>query len=163
MHEIALHYLADRPEHTPTCAGWEHAQWGAAGGKTLDDAMAAYAAARRDGLPLTLIACTTANDIAGMVSLWESDCALRPELAPWVASLFVSPRFRGLGIGTRLFFEIRTNAERLGIRRLYLMTQHSEAVYASLGWETFDRIDGPGAMKNAALMRLDLPRDATPR
>lgn len=156
MPEMTLHYLAERPGHALACARWEHAEWGAAGGKSLDRAIAAYADARRDGLPLTLIACTGADDLAGMVSLWQSDCPLRPDLTPWVASLFVSPRHRGRGIGTALFAQIRTEAERLGINRLYLMTQHSEAIYAGLGWVTFDRIDGPGAMKNAALMRLDL-------
>ncbi len=156
MHDITLHYLADRPGHTLACAQWEHAEWGAAGGRSLDHAIAAYADARRDTLPMTLIACTAANDLAGMVSLWESDCPLRPDLTPWAASLYVSPRYRGRGIGTLLFAQIRAEAARLGIKRLHLMTQHSEAVYAGLGWVTFDRIDGPGAMKNAVLMRLDL-------
>ena len=156
MQEITLHSLADCPEHVSACAQWEHAEWGAAGGKSLDHAIAAYAGARRDTLPMTLIACTGANECAGMVSLWKSDCPLRPELTPWVASLFVAPRFRGRGIGTVLFARIRAEGERLGLNRLHLMTQHSEAVYADLGWVTFDRIDGPGAMRNAALMRLDL-------
>lgn len=158
---ITVQYLADAPGHTLACARWEHEEWGIGGGNSLDDAVRPYAAAKRDGLPLTLIACRGGMGPVGMVSLWDSDCPLRPELAPWVASLFVAPAARGRGIGTLLFSRIGAEARRFGITRLYLMTQHSERVYARQGWVTFDRIDGPGAMRNAVLMRLDLTGNPT--
>lgn len=150
-----IHYLADRAHAVAQCARWEHAEWGCHGGKTLEDATACYATARRDGVPLTLVACD-GDSVAGMVSLWECDCPLRPDLTPWVASLYVPPQARGHGIGTRLFDRIQAEAGRLGFARLYLMTQHSQAVYAAGGWHAFDRIDGPGAMRDAVLMYRDL-------
>lgn len=155
MTSIDIHYLADRPEHIQACANWEHAEWGQSSGKTLADAVASYTDTRRDGLPLTLIAMSE-DEIVGMVSLWASDCPLRPDLTPWAASLFVAPAARGQGIGPLLFARIQEEAARLGIRRLYLMTQHLEAVYQASGWETIDRIDGPGPMRDAVLMRLDI-------
>lgn len=39
--------------------------------------------------PGTVIA-TLGDEIVGMVSLWASDCPLRPNLTPWAASLFVA-------------------------------------------------------------------------
>ena len=152
VNPIDFSHLADKPHHIPTCARWEHETWGNSGGKTMDDAIASYSHTGRDALPLTLIATSGAN-IVGMVSLWINDCPLRPDLTPWVASLYVSPAARGQGIGSSLFSRIEDQAVRLGIRRLYLMTQHSEAFYRTMGWETFDRIDGPGPMENAVLMR----------
>lgn len=151
-----IHYLAEKPHHIQTCALWEHREWGLAGGKTLQDAVASFSGSRRDDLPLTLLACSAEDDLLGMVSLWASDCPLRPCLTPWAASLYVKPDGRGHGIGTLLFAKIQHEARRLGIKRLHLMTQHSETTYAAQGWVTFDRIDGPGSMQDAVLMRIDL-------
>lgn len=153
---FTLHYLAERPAAIPICAEWEHAEWGRGGGRTMAEAIASYADVRRDGLPLTLVACAEAGETVGMVSLWASDCPLRPVLTPWVASLYVAPLARGHGIGTHLFTRIQQQAAALGLRRLYLMTQHSAATYAATGWEPFDRIDGVGAMRDAVLMRKDI-------
>ena len=155
MTQISIHYLADHPEHIPTCARWEHETWGKSGGKTMADAIGSYTGTRRDGLPLTLTA-TVGDEIVGMVSLWTSDCPLRPDLTPWAASLYVSPTARRRGIGPLLFARIQEEAARLGIRRLYLMTQHSQAVYQTTGWESFDHIDGPGPMQDAVLMQKDI-------
>ncbi|MBR9971388.1 GNAT family N-acetyltransferase [Magnetospirillum sulfuroxidans] len=151
-----LHYLADRRGDIPVCAEWEHAEWGRGGGKTITEAMASYEGVRRDGVPLTLVACSEAGQAVGMVSLWASDCPLRSELTPWVASLYVAPPARGYGIGTSLFARIEQEAVILGFRRLYLMTQHSAATYAAAGWSAFDRVDGLGALRDAVLMRKDL-------
>ena len=156
MTDTTIHYLADKPVHIHTCALWEHQEWGRHGGKTLEQAVACYAHSNRHALPLTLIACTPTDQVIGMVSLWDSDCPLRPDLTPWAASLYVAPDWRGRGVGSRLFIRIHHEARRLGIARLHLMTQHSEAVYAAQGWRTFERIDGPGAMRDAALMHIDL-------
>lgn len=154
---FVIGYLADRPDLVPLCARWEHEEWGKAGGKTLAQAAACYVHSRRDGLPLTLVAMAAATGAAmGMASLWDNDCPLRPELTPWAASLYVAPQGRGQGIGTALFARIQDEARRLGIARLHLMTQHSEAVYAGQGWHRFDRIDGPGAMRDAVLMYRDM-------
>lgn len=149
---ILIHYLANHTHHVHTCATWEHQEWGMGGGRTMDDALASYTGSRRDRLPLTLLACGANDDLLGMVSLWASDCPLRPDITPWVASLYVAPNGRGQGIGTYLFERIQEEARRLGITRLHLMTQHSDAVYAAQGWKIFERIDGPGSMRDAVLM-----------
>ncbi len=155
MTDLSFHHLADKPQHVPTCGRWEHEAWGKSGGMTLDQAIAHYAHTGHDALPVTLIA-TSRDEIVGMVSLWVNDCPLRPDLTPWVASLYVAPAARGQGIGPALFSRIQAEAARLGIERLHLMTQHSEAIYRAEGWKTFDHIDGPGPMKNAVLMHKDV-------
>lgn len=144
--------LSDRPDLVPACARWEHQEWG----KPLDRAMADFAGARADGLPLTVVALDAQGEAVGMVSLWASDCALRPDITPWMASLYVAPAARGHGLGSLLFSHAQAQARRLGMATLHLMTQHSEAHYQRLGWESFARIDGPGAMADAVLMRKSL-------
>lgn len=156
---FALHMLSDRRDFVPVCARWEHEEWG----KPLDQAMADFAAARADGLPLTVVALNGAGRAAGMVSLWHSDCPLRPALSPWLASLYVAPEARSQGLGSALFTRAEAEARRLGLGRLHLMTQHSEAHYRRLGWQTFDHIDGPGSMAGAVLMRKDLPTPPPPQ
>lgn len=153
---IQIAYLADKPHHAATCAVWEHEEWGRGGDKTLEDALASYAGSQRDALPLTLLACSADDELLGMISLWASDCPLRPEITPWAASLYVAPAGRGLGIGTYLFGRVQAEGRRLGLERLHLMTQHSEAVYAAQGWKIFDHIDGPGSMRDAVLMVKDI-------
>lgn len=153
---LEVHYLADKPQHIHTCATWEHREWGMGGGKPLEHALASFSGSQRDMLPLTLLACSEDDDLLGMVSLWVNDCPMRPDLTPWAASLYVTPKGRGRGIGTYLFDRIQDEARRLGIKRLHLMTQYSETVYAAQGWVEFERIDGPGSMRNAVLMRKDL-------
>ncbi|MFA7431508.1 MAG: GNAT family N-acetyltransferase [Rhodospirillaceae bacterium] len=143
--------LAHHPHLVPICARWEHEEWG----RPLEQTVPDFAAARADGLPLTVVALDRAGEAVGMVSLWVSDCPLRPDITPWMASLYVAPAARGRGLGSALFSRAEALARRLGLTCLHLMTQHSEAHYAALGWTTFDRIDGPGSMRGAALMRKD--------
>lgn len=156
---IEIHYLADKPHHARTCATWEYLEWGMGGGKTLDDALASFTGSQRDTLPVTLLACTDTDEPLGMVSLWASDCPIRPDITPWAASLYVAPGGRGRGLGTYLFDRIQGEARRIGFQRLHLMTQHSEGTYAALGWQVFERIDGPGSMRRAALMFKTFKRE----
>lgn len=151
---FTFHMLSDHPDLVAACALWEHEEWG----KPLAQARAEFAAARPDGLPLTVVAIDAAGAAVGMVSLWSSDCPLRPAITPWMASLYVAPAARGHGLGSALFSRAEAEARRLGITRLHLMTQHSETHYRGLGWTSFERIDGPGAMAGAVLMRKDLGR-----
>lgn len=148
---FALCMLKDNPDAAATCARWEHEEWGRPLAETLPD----FAAAQTDRLPLTVVALDVMGKPAGMISLWTDDCPLRPDLTPWLASLYVTPEARGQGLGGALLARAETEARRLGIPRLHLMTQHSEAHYRTHGWHTFDRIDGPGSMRGAVLMRKD--------
>lgn len=153
---IQVHYLAEKPHHTRTCAVWEHLEWGMGCGNILEHALDSFSGSQRDTLPITLLACTEADELLGMISLWARDCPVRPDFTPWAASLYVPPHGRGQGIGTCLFSRIQDEARRLSFPRIHLMTQHSEAIYAAQGWQIFDRIDGPGSMRNAVLMLRDL-------
>lgn len=62
-------------------------------------------------------------------------------LTPWLSSVYVPDELRGRGIASALSLHAVGAAAALGYDRLYLFTPRSEALYARIGWITFDRID----------------------
>ena len=52
--------------------------------------------------PVLLVAVLLSGEPCGTVALDGRDMSQRPDLSPWLASLFVSPQFRRRGIGLQL-------------------------------------------------------------
>lgn len=71
---------------------------------------------------------------AGMVSLWDSDFEGRPELSPWLASLYVHPFFRQKQIASALVTRLESEAVRLGYSSLFLVTEEAQRLYHKCGW-----------------------------
>lgn len=107
-------------------------------------------------IPLTLVAFLD-DEPVGTASLIANDMEDRPELSPWLASVFVLPTFRGRGIASALCRRVVEEAKRLGHKTLYLFTPDQEALYAKLGWERFELTKYHG--EPVVLMKLD-PRKA---
>lgn len=91
----------------------------------------------RDQRPLTLVAMEGEFAI-GTVSLIPCDMETRPDLAPWLASLYVVPDHRRCGIGSALIEAAVREAKRVGIDSLFLFTDSSEALYVKHGWQTVE-------------------------
>lgn len=118
----------------PIFASWLWLQWGARRGRTPAQGLARVAAMATDaGLPFGFcaywerlpvgFACCTADDLAG-----------RPDLSPWLASVFVRPDARGHGIASALVETVAAEAKRRGFSDLFLYTPDQQALYARLGW-----------------------------
>ena len=69
----------------------------------------------------------------------ENDFHDRKDLSPNVCALFVEPSCRGRGIARKLLNFIRQDMARMGIERLYLVTDHT-AFYEKCGWEFFTTV-----------------------
>ncbi len=104
------------------------------------------AAARREfrshradgGLPATLV--FRENGVhAGAVSVIFNDCAARPDLNPWLASLYVKPHARGRGIGAQLIRAAVDLAAAAGEQRLYVFTESAARLFESQGFRPIDR------------------------
>lgn len=158
---LALHYLADLPQHIPTLAAWHFAQWGEL--NPANDVATRIARfethLQRAAVPTTFVACDD-SELLGSASLVAHDLDIRPQLTPWLASVFVSPAHRSRGIGRLLVQRVMDEARDLGVAGLHLFTLDREQFYASLGWSLIERTVYRG--REIAVMGLISP-DANSR
>lgn len=153
---MAVEYLADHPHLADALANWSWAEWRLfieARGRTFDDVLRSYRErAQIDALPLALVAFAD-GELTGTVSLMVQDLATRPEITPWLASLFVVPERRGVGIGRALIDRAVAEARRLKVPTLFLWTSSAEALYLKLGWRTIERTEYCG--KPIVVMQIE--------
>lgn len=139
---IKIIRLNDRPDYAPILAHWSYTEWYRKRDIDFDLVMRAYKArAAEKSLPATIIAiCDTAP--VGMVTLKQHDMLSRPELDPWLSSLFVVPEYRGRGIGEMLIESISGTAKKYNFEQLFLFLSQSnierlKKFYIKMGWEHF--------------------------
>ena len=116
-------------------AKWLYDQWGChLPGRSIETAeFALKQQPGPDGLPFTLIA-VEAEEPVGVARLVASDLEGRPDLQPWLASVFVPIRKRSQGIGASVCAEIVKYARELGFPTIYLFTPDRAAFYERQGW-----------------------------
>ncbi len=78
----------------------------------------------------------------------------RLDLTPWLAGVYVERAQRGRGVGSALVRHAMNAAHGMGVSRLYLYTNGSEKLYASLGRENIGREPYEGRL--TTLMSADL-------
>ncbi len=135
--------LVDHLHLGPTLAEWHATEWGhlyAGPGSTWNRQVAEqeFAEMQRDKIPLTLIAVDlTSSALLGSISLIADDELQGFEhLTPWLASLYIVPAARGVGIARALIDAAIDEAARLGNNQVYLFTSGQADYYHKLGWET---------------------------
>ncbi len=74
------------------------------------------------------------NSLAGTSSVIQSDLPGYEHLLPWLANVYVEPRYRNMGIGTRLIEYAAKFAADLGTRQLFLYTFDKVPYYEGMGW-----------------------------
>lgn len=137
---MTIEYLADRREFIPTLARWLHTEWGhLRPGERIDDRAARLAGVCGHCQIPTAFVAVAGDQLLGTASLVEHDMATRPELSPWLASVFVSPEHRSRGIGAALVERVVQEARALGTLRLYLYTPGPGTLYSTLGWSIVER------------------------
>jgi predicted N-acetyltransferase YhbS len=132
--------LREQPRHLATAAAWIHRQWWSET-DTPVEAIAQWLATHLGdgGFPVTLIA-VSEGEIAGSVSLHESEAEDRPDYKPYLGALFVRPESRAQGLGVALVRAVETQAARLGHSVLYLNAGDATApFYQGLGWQIVER------------------------
>ena len=73
------------------------------------------------------------GDIIGTYALLRNDLNSRQDLCPWLACLYVSEKYRGKGIGSKLLQHGLCEAAKMGHDKLYLSTNF-EGYYEQYGW-----------------------------
>ena len=139
--------LKEFPSHAPILADWAYGEWYRQSNINLDTLIKAYQL-RIDDLELPVSMVALENDIpVGMVSLKENDLWSRKDLNPWLASLFVVPEFRKMGIGSMLINSLIKKTEAFGYRVLYLFVSEDrlsklEKFYTNRGWIYYGNAKG---------------------
>lgn len=154
---MKIGYLADHREHIPRLAEWLHAQWGYLHENDSVERRAARLESRatRGGIPVTFVA-VDGETLLGSASVVADDLETRPELTPWLASVYVAPEHRRQGIASTLVRRVVEEAREQGVSRLYLWTTDQEGLYAGLGWRPVERMRFQG--EDIVVMMIDLPQ-----
>ncbi len=133
--ELSIEYLSKHEEYMPVVAAWLIDEWGFLDpGFTVAEAVKDFKTRfKPGGIPCTVIAFMNGK-IAGTASLINDDMPERPDLSPWLASVFVAPVFRKKGIAGKMIDTITDEAAALGVSRLYLFTFGDTLFYSKRGW-----------------------------
>ncbi|TMU69717.1 GNAT family N-acetyltransferase [Pseudomonas fluorescens] len=136
---LKLDWLAHHMNHSDLFAQWIHQQFPYEYvDHPLTDWQREFAEGQGNGDWSCLIA-MDGEHLLGGAALARDDLALRPDLGPWLACVFVSPEARGQGLAERLIAGICQEAKDCGFARLYLHTQNKQDYYAKRGWEVLER------------------------
>jgi GNAT superfamily N-acetyltransferase len=156
---MRLDYLADRPEFIMPVATWIYQEWREEFATVgLDAWLAEFRGTlMRDGMPTTFVA-TEGPGLLGTASLITSDLPERPELSPWLASVYVLPRYRRTGIATALIGRVLAQASWLGMEQVHLHTATKVDFYRRLGWVEREQLHVNGRTATVMSKNLGLAR-----
>jgi GNAT superfamily N-acetyltransferase len=146
---------ADRPDLVPVTARWRWEAFFRHAGTPFDDILesAQRTAASAGPMPRTFVLFAD-DEPVGTASLIAHDLDERPDLTPWLASVFVTPHARGQGHAARLVAAVEQEARAASMATLWLYTNTAERIYARARWKTVETVQHNG--KPFALMRRDL-------
>ena len=126
--------LKDCADCLTTLASWHQGEWSDLNpGETIKQRIKRMQSYLNDSfIPSTFVACN--KTILGSAAIVATDMETRPDLTPWLASVFVAPEYRNNGIGKQLVLHVMNRAKTEGIKTLYLFTTDKEDYYQKLGW-----------------------------
>lgn len=130
--------LTTIPDTLNLLAQWHQSEWAKFNpGETLEQRMVRmHDYLNPDFIPSTFVALD--DCVLGSGAIVKNDMDSRPELSPWLASVYVLPGHRGRGIGSKLVQHIMSQAKSETYKKLYLFTTDKQDFYEKLGWQTFD-------------------------
>ena len=148
---MKIDFLGNHQNLLPELAKLHFSEWKhLSPDKTLDDRILKLRQmAQSSDVPFVVVAIDN-NQLIGSAALVNEDMKTRKDLSPWLASVFVKPGFRKNGIGTELVRHIEDEAKRLGIKKLFLFTEHARNLYSKLGWYDLEECEYEGV--NVAIM-----------
>jgi N-acetylglutamate synthase-like GNAT family acetyltransferase len=146
--------LKFEPHHIPVLAGWHHGEWSYLNPnwsfEQREKDMRLHLT--DDLVPSTFVALE--DQLLGSAAIIEHDMDTRPDLSPWLASVFVAPEYRCKGVGSKLVMHVMKKAKEAGIPVLYLFTPDKERFYQKLGWQTISNETYRGHL--VPVMRVNL-------
>lgn len=152
MARFSLQELKEAPEYLAQLAQWHHAEWTHLNpGLTLQERMEEMQDhLNADSVPTTFVAhkVSDATDqspiLLGSASVIANDMDTKPELRPWLASVYVDVEQRKQGVGGALVKQVMAFAKANGVKDLYLFTPDQKHFYQNLGWQVIEETDYRG-------------------
>lgn len=153
---ITIVRLSPDSDHVPTVASWTYAEWCHLNpGYTARSWCEAFRQeCGEEGVPSVFVA-MEGDQPVGTAALMARDMDSRPELSPWLASVFVLPEWRGQGIASRLIRRVEEEAAACGSRQFYLFTPDQQALYRRLGWRDHEALSYRGEEVTIMLRELE--------
>ncbi len=68
------------------------------------------------------------------------DVDSRPDIYPWMISVFVDKNYRGKGVFRAMMESVKNNARKAGLKCLYLYTSYT-GLYEKFGWKFVEPIN----------------------
>lgn len=133
---MRIAHLIDVPAVRPTLVRWFEAEWAPYYGPDgPGDAEADLAAcARRDALPIALVALADGGRPLGTAALRGTSVGSDVAPGPWLTGLLVDAGARDAGVASALVAAIEGEAWRLGFPSLYCSTDRADRILARRGW-----------------------------
>jgi GNAT superfamily N-acetyltransferase len=139
---LNFEFLIDRQDAIPIVAGWYFEEWGhkVLGNSILQTIERISGKLNRDKAPLHILA-VEEEKVLGVAQFKMYEMDIYPDKEFWLGSLFVSPAFRGQGIGSALADKIALTAKDFGVEDLHLQTEVLDGgLYRHIGWHTIETI-----------------------
>ncbi|WP_417329070.1 GNAT family N-acetyltransferase [Halomonas cupida] len=155
MQDIVIRRLDAADPHLDEVAGWTFEAWGhLSPARTRQSWREDFAAdCGATGVPSVFVA-ERAGIPAGTASLVVDDMSIRPDLTPWLASVYVIEEQRSQGIASALVRRVEEEAQSCDIATFYLYTPDQQALYRRLGWLDVEEVDYRG--ERVTIMRRQL-------
>jgi GNAT superfamily N-acetyltransferase len=133
---IQIDFLANHKQYVDAVARFWCLEWGSEKSeqgieKTKNRILSRL---NTDKIPLILIA-FTGDKCIGTVAIVEDDLEKRPDLTPWIASVYIEENHRGHGIAKLLVETAMRKAKALGLKNIYLHTETAHGLYDKMGWQ----------------------------
>lgn len=154
---MEIYNLCEKPEHIETLCRWHHEQWLAMNPGRSYEARLADMRLQLAGqaVPATWLALIDGHPV-GSASILADDMPERPELTPWLASVYTHPDYRQRGIGRALVRRVMDHARDAGFASLYLYSPDKAHFYAQLGWQLMETLPYHG--ETVTLMSYNFER-----
>jgi GNAT superfamily N-acetyltransferase len=140
---LKIYPLFERKSLYPILAYWSYNNWYLTRKVPFKYVLHEYKRrALPDSLPCSFVAFWGELPV-GMVSIKETDMLRRQELSPWLSALYVSPEYRGKGIGNELINAVLNHCSRKGFKIVFLFIDiryitQLEKYYKDRGWIFLD-------------------------